>query len=147
MRFFGPVPPTRFTSTPSSRAYLRTEGLACAALPTVPTVSAVYVAGAAAGAAAGATGAGLGAAATGAGAGACAGAGAGAAAPPAPSSTTISVPSDTASPTFTRMSLTVPAAGDGTSIVALSDSSVISDCSASTLSPTFTLISMTGTSL
>ncbi|CAJ4549272.1 dihydrolipoamide acetyltransferase component of pyruvate dehydrogenase complex domain protein [Burkholderia pseudomallei] len=45
------------------------------------------------------------------------------------------------------MSLTTPAAGLGTSIVALSDSSVTSDCSFSTVSPIFTAISMTGTSL
>ncbi len=44
----------------------------------------------------------------------------------------------TLSPTLTFSSLTVPAAGDGTSIVALSDSSVTSDCSFSTVSPGFT---------
>ena len=42
---------------------------------------------------------------------------------------------------------TTPAAEAGTSIVALSDSSVTSDCSFSTVSPTFTPISITGTSL
>ena len=46
------------------------------------------------------------------------------------SSTTISVPSLTLSPTLTLTSLTVPAAGEGTSIVALSDSSVTSESSA-----------------
>ncbi|MDR9129936.1 hypothetical protein FEP35_04025 [Burkholderia multivorans] len=101
----------------------------------------------AAGAAAGAAGA-----AAGAGADAWAGAAAGAAAPfgcaaAPPSSRMISVPSDTASPTLTFTSLTVPAAGLGTSIVALSDSSVTSDCSGSTVSPAFTSTSMTGTSL
>jgi hypothetical protein len=47
---------------------------------------------------------------------------------PAVSSVRISVPSETLSPVFTFSSLTVPRfAGAGTSIVALSDSSVISD--------------------
>jgi hypothetical protein len=78
-------------------------------------------AGAAAGAAAAGAAAGAGAAAAAAAPFACA------AAPP--SSRMISVPSDTASPTLTFTSLTVPAAGLGTSIVALSDSSVTSDCS------------------
>ena len=41
----------------------------------------------------------------------------------------------------------MPAAGDGTSIVALSDSSVTSESSAATVSPGFTKISMTGMSL
>ena len=59
----------------------------------------------------------------------------------------ISVPIDTLSPTFARTSATVPATGEGTSIVALSDSSEISDCSALTTSPGFTSTSMTGTSL
>ena len=59
----------------------------------------------------------------------------------------ISVPIDTLSPTFATTSATVPAIGDGTSIVALSDSSVTSDCSALTTSPGFTRISMIGTSL
>jgi hypothetical protein len=76
----------------------------------------------------------------------CFGAAAGADDAP-PSSTTINEPSETLSPILTRISLTVPASGDGTSIVALSDSSVTSDCSFSTVSPTFTLISMTGMSL
>ena len=41
----------------------------------------------------------------------------------------------------------VPADGAGTSIVALSDSSVISESSTPTVSPGFTSTSMTGTSL
>ena len=41
----------------------------------------------------------------------------------------------------------MPAAGEGTSIVALSDSSVTSESSAATVSPGFTSTSMTGTSL
>ena len=65
----------------------------------------------------------------------------------ADSSTAISVPSLTLSPTFSFISLIVPAAGAGTSIVALSDSSVTSESSAATVSPGFTKTSMTGTSL
>ena len=63
------------------------------------------------------------------------------------SSSRIGVPCDTLSPIFTFNSLTTPAAGDGISIVALSDSSVISDCSLDTASPGFTSTSMTSTSL
>ena len=59
----------------------------------------------------------------------------------------MSVPSLTLSPTLTFNSLTVPSTGDGTSIVALSDSSVTSDASFATGSPGFTSTSMTGTSL
>ena len=59
----------------------------------------------------------------------------------------ISVPIDTLSPTLATTSATVPATGEGTSIVALSDSSETSDCSALTTSPGFTSTSMTGTSL
>src|SRR5437867_9918429 len=59
----------------------------------------------------------------------------------------ITVPSDTLSPTLTLMSFTAPASGAGTSIVALSDSSVISASSAFTVSPGLTMISITGTSL
>ena len=66
--------------------------------------------------------------------------------PPASSFTT-SEPIDTLSPTLTTISVILPAAGDGTSMVALSDSSVTSGCSASTVSPALTRISMTGTSL
>ena len=65
----------------------------------------------------------------------------------AASSTTISVPSLTLSPSLTLTSFTVPAAGAGTSIVALSDSSVTSESSAATVSPGFTKTSMTGMSL
>src|SRR3954471_47137 len=66
--------------------------------------------------------------------------------PPAPSSVRISVPSDTVSPTDTFSSATLPAVGDGTSIVALSDSSVMSGSSSATVSPGWTITSMTGTS-
>ena len=63
------------------------------------------------------------------------------------SSIRIDVPSDTVSPTWTLISLTVPLVGAGTSMVALSDSSVISGSSAWTLSPGLTSTSMMGTSL
>src|SRR3990167_234512 len=49
------------------------------------------------------------------------------------------------SPTFTSTSRTVPAKGAGTSIVALSDSSVTRPWSLVTISPTFTSNSITGT--
>src|SRR5450432_3015883 len=68
------------------------------------------------------------------------------ASPPA-SSVRITMPSLTLSPSLTRRSLTTPAAGEGTSIVALSDSSVTSESSAFTVSPGFTRTSMTGMSL
>ena len=75
MRPFGPVPVTRARSTPSSRANLRTDGDACAALNAALSTGA---AGAAAGAAggAGAGGGGGGVRCGGAGAGARGGAGA-----------------------------------------------------------------------
>ncbi|MDH6594855.1 hypothetical protein M2165_004744 [Variovorax sp. TBS-050B] len=100
--------------------------------------------GAAAGAGAAAAGAGAGAAAAGAGAGA----GAGAAAPAAASasSTSTTEPSFTLLPTWTLISFTTPAPDDGISIDALSDSTVMSDCSALTVSPTFTSTSITATS-
>ena len=53
----------------------------------------------------------------------------------------------TRSPIFTKISLTVPADGEGTSIDALSDSKVINGSSSLTMSPGFTEISMIGTSL
>src|SRR5690606_34672502 len=55
-------------------------------------------------------------------------------------------PSDSVSPTLTLSSLTTPANGDGTSIVALSDSSVTRPWSLATVSPTATSTSITGTS-
>ena len=59
----------------------------------------------------------------------------------------IAVPSDTLSPGLTKISLIKPAKGDGISMVALSDSSVISESSALTASPALIRISITGTSL
>ena len=54
-------------------------------------------------------------------------------------------PAETRSPTETRTAVTVPATGAGMSMVALSDSRVISGSSAATVSPGATCISMTGT--
>src|SRR4029077_14360205 len=59
----------------------------------------------------------------------------------------MTAPSLTRSPFLTLSSATVPPNGDGTSIEALSDSSVINGCSALTGSPGFTETSMIGTSL
>src|SRR5512135_2989791 len=64
----------------------------------------------------------------------------------AASRTSTSVPSETLSPTLTFTSFTVPATGAGTSMVALSDSRVRMESSAFTLSPGFTITSITGTS-
>src|SRR5947207_548154 len=82
-----------------------------------------------------------------AGADGAAGAPVGCAAPPPVARIVITVPSDTLSPIFTFISWTTPPSGAGTSIVALSDSSVISASSAFTVSPGLTWISMTGMSL
>ena len=62
-------------------------------------------------------------------------------------SSRITDPSETLSPTLTLRSCTTPPSGAGTSIVALSDSSMISGSSGFTVSPGFTMISITGTSL
>ena len=78
-----------------------------------------------------------------AGAGAAAGA---AAVAPTASTTAITEPCLTLSPSATLSSLTTPAWLEGISMEALSDSTVISDCSALTVSPTFTSNSMTPTS-
>ena len=97
-------------------------------------------AGAGAGAAATGAGAGVGAgtgAAT-AGAGATgAGAGAGAAAPLDAPTTAMTVPTGTVSPACTRISVSVPAIGDGTSVSTLSVDTSKSGSSARTVSPTF----------
>src|SRR5690606_20177719 len=95
-----------------------------------------------------AAGAGATACCTGAAAGAGADAAAtaaGAAAAPSASRTTTTSPSDSLSSSLTLISLTTPAAVDGTSSVALSDSSVTSPWSFFTVSPTATRISITGT--
>ncbi|MBK8767007.1 MAG: hypothetical protein IPM01_21315 [Burkholderiaceae bacterium] len=64
----------------------------------------------------------------------------------AASSTSTTLPLATLSPIFTRNSRTTPAADEGISIDALSDSTVISDCSALTVSPGLTSTSITSTS-
>ena len=71
------------------------------------------------------------------------------AAPPLPSSSRVRIgtPWLTRSPSCTAMAFTTPADGEGTSIDALSDSSVISGASTAMRSPGFTWISMIGTSL
>src|SRR5260221_4024893 len=89
-------------------------------------------------------GAGVGAV-LGAGLGATAAAAAGCAAWLAASSTRIGEPCDTFLPTLIRTSFTTPASGDGIFIVALSDSSVTSDCSLATASPGLNQNSMTST--
>src|SRR5690606_17641290 len=86
-----------------------------------------------------------GAGAAGAGPGASALAGAGAAAS-ALSITAITLPSLPLSPSLTFSSLIVPACAAGTSIVALSDSSVTRPWSLATVSPALTSSSITGTS-
>ena len=63
------------------------------------------------------------------------------------SSSRIGEPCETLSPTLRRISFTTPAFGDGISMVALSDSSVISDCSLAIASPGLTRTSMTSISL
>src|SRR6516164_1018686 len=73
--------------------------------------------------------------------------GSGAAAAPSTSSIRMGDPSLTLSPILTASDLTTPAAGEGTSMDALSDSSVTSGASAVMCSPSFTAISMIGTSL
>jgi hypothetical protein len=60
--------------------------------------------------------------------------------------TTTTAPSEIFSPRATRISFTTPAADDGTSIVALSDSRVTRASSTLTTSPTMTQMSITGTS-
>ena len=58
----------------------------------------------------------------------------------------INLPVTTLSPTLIKISLTTPATGVGTSIDALSPSTLMIDWSTSTVSPTFTIISVTFTS-
>ena len=63
------------------------------------------------------------------------------------SSSSRGTPCETLSPTLTFTDFTRPASDDGISIDALSDSTVISDCSSATRSPAFTSTSITSTSL
>src|SRR6266571_2804565 len=151
MRPFGPEPLTRARSTPSSRANLRTEGLACGG---VPGAGADVLEMASVRPRAGAAGVGAGtAASTGAAfaEGASWGFGAGfvgaAEAFSVSSRMRMGLPCETLSPVLTRNSFTTPAAGEGISIVALSDSTAISDCSGCTASPGLTSTSITSTFL
>src|SRR5688572_16903645 len=66
-------------------------------------------------------------------------------APSAASSTTTRSPADTFAPVLIATDTTVPALGEGTSIVALSVSSVMSGSSAAIAWPGFTCTSMTST--
>ncbi len=152
IRPFSPLPLIALRSRSSSRARRRTAGPA--RTPAKSGLAGAGPAGAAegggaAGAAAAGAGAADGGAAGGGGAAGCASlAGAGAALPAsADSSRAISLPIDSLSPILAITSTTLPATGDGTSIVALSDSSVTSDWSTLTSSPGFTSTSITGTSL
>ncbi len=65
--------------------------------------------------------------------------------PPLDSISAMTSPSETLSPSATFISVILPAAEEGTSSVALSDSSVIRGCSFSTSSPSATSTSMTST--
>src|SRR5687768_17880049 len=143
MRPLSPLPVTRARSTPSSRAKRRSAGLACAlrmsgsALPAGAAIGAVMrtvesCTGALADA--GSAGAGTAGFATGV-----------AAASPFTVATTS--PAFTRPPRVTWSFVTVPAADDGTSIVALSVSSDTRGDSTATVSPSFTRTSMTSTSL
>src|SRR5215831_14880732 len=146
MRSLGPLPLTLERSTPSSRANARTDGEACAFLKLSLSMGAAAGVSRFAGGASGLVGARGASAGAEAGLAGTAAAVAGAAAPAA-SSVRITLPSLNLSPSLTLTSFTVPAAGEGTSIVALSDSSVINGSSAFTASPALTKTSITGTSL
>src|SRR2546430_2152590 len=152
MRALGPLPLTLERSIPSVRAKARTDGDACAPRNASSSTGAAGLAvGAGSAAAAAADDGAAETAADGAAEGAATGASVFApAAPPAAavvSRVRMTLPSLTLSPTLTLRSLTVPALGAGTSMVALSDSSVTSESSAFTASPGLTKTSMTGTSL
>src|SRR3954468_3533674 len=147
IRPLSPLPFSLVRSTPSSRATRRTPGLAW----TWPKSAAPAVAPAPRSAEAAAwAGAGLGTA-TGwaCGVGSCwlTSEGGWVMAPSPPLNIRIGVPSLTLSPALTRIFSTVPDDGAGTSMVALSDSSVRSGSSALIASPSLTRISMIGTSL
>src|SRR5690242_3759018 len=168
IRPFGPVPDSAVRSSPSSRASRRTPGLACtpsksasasapapapaaalapAAAPTSPAPAVAPGTGASAiDRAAGSRAAASGSAASSVGGSCWSVSGGGSTAAPSVSSDRIGDPRLTRSPTLTRSSRTVPAAGEGMSMVALSDSRVTSGSSLLTTSPGATWISMTGTS-
>ena len=147
--FFAALPCTRAKLTPNSRANLRTEGLACESLPVATTALSPTGTGVFAGAIVfGGSGAGLvgsGIEATGFSATTGATTAAGLAASSLTSMLKITPPCATLSPTLILISLTTPAKGDGMSIEALSDSTVIKESSLAILSPVFTKTSMTST--
>src|SRR5215217_4308899 len=150
IRPFSPVPRMVARSTPSSRARRRTLGPAWGMPAAAPSPDGP--AGAGVGAAAGAAWAEASAAAaapdTSAGDGSCCWSSAAAGwAAPSPLRVRIRSPSLTSSPTDTARRSTTPSAGEGTSMVALSDSRVMSGSSGATVSPAATWTSMTGTPL
>src|SRR5437588_6403037 len=173
MRPLKPWPMTRARSTPSSRANLRTEGPACArenpgssigakSLRSVVATAAARAAPASgalarSGAAAGETPRGVGggaaalreggAVAGGAVAGGTVPSGAAAGAEPLARTVAMRSPVLTLPPLLVWSFSTTPTAVEGTSMVALSDSSVTSGESMTTVSPGFTRTSMTATSL
>src|SRR5438270_12995886 len=173
MRPLKPWPVTRARSTPSSRANLRTEGPACArenpgssigakSLRSVVATAAARAAPASgalarSGAAAGETPRGVGggaaalreggAVAGGAVAGGTVPSGAAAGAEPLARTVAMRSPVLTLPPLLVWSFSTTPTAVEGTSMVALSDSSVTSGESMTTVSPGFTRTSMTATSL
>src|SRR5688572_28364608 len=105
MRPLGPLPWTADRSTPSSRANLRTDGLACGLVPASSCGSRGTGRGAGAAAGAGLVAAGLGAEDF------CAGAVA--VAPADAASIRMGEPFDTLSPTLSLSSFTTPAFGEG----------------------------------
>src|SRR3569623_1467745 len=143
MRPRGPLPLTLARSTPSWRANLRVAG------PAYTTTPGAVAEGAGSGATSvtGTAAAGVFASVFGGGVDVAVGTSTGAATPPVVSSSQTSSPCDTLSLALSLKRRTTPAAGDGTSIVALSLSSTISGASFPTLSPSLTSTSITGTSL
>src|SRR5690348_11343629 len=145
MRPLSPLPRTLPRFTPSSRANLRTDGLACAVLKLVSSMAGSERIGSVCDTVCAGAGrpAGIGEAGLLAG-GVDIGLGAGADAAN-PRTVTTSAPGPTVPPFATCTFSTTPLAVDGTSIVALSVSSVASGVSKSTASPGFTMTSMTET--
>lgn len=144
---FGPLPETLPRSTPNSRASRRTEGPACAVEKHVS-----FTAGCGGdffcGGGVGRAGASIfGMAAGSAERVSCGGASALAVFASTTSRVRMGEPSETLSPTLAFSSFTTPPSGEGTSIVALSDSSAIKLSSALMTSPGETSTSMIGTSL
>src|SRR5690348_17237349 len=145
MRPLSPLPRTLPRFTPSSRANLRTDGLACAVLKLVSSMAGSERIGSVCDTVCAGAGrpAGIGEAGLLAGGGDI-GLGAGAAAAK-PRTVTTNAPGPTVPPFVTCTFSTTPLAVDGTSIVALSVSSVASGESKSTVSPGLTITSITAT--